>query len=51
VNTYIRLSKMEAEETIQEAHPYFREQGDDEESDEKVLELLQGGARAPHFGQ
>jgi len=25
VNTYIRLSKREAEESIQEAHPYFRE--------------------------
>jgi len=26
VNTYIRLSKREAEEAVQEAHPYFKEQ-------------------------
>ena len=42
VNTYIRLSKREAEESIQEAHPYFREQSEDEETEEKVLELLRG---------
>jgi len=42
VNTYIRLSKREAEESIQEAHPYFREQSEEEETEKDALELLRG---------
>jgi len=40
VNTYIRLSKREVEEAVQEAHPYFQEQSEDEEPEEHVPELL-----------
>jgi len=41
VNTYIRLSKREVEEAVQEAHPYFQEQSE-EEPEEQVPELLRG---------
>ena len=41
VNTYIRLSKREVEEAVQEAHPYFHEQSE-EEPEEEVPELLRG---------
>jgi len=43
VNTYIRLSKREAEEAVQEAHPYFKEQdGQEDSAPEEVLRLLRG---------
>ena len=43
VNTYIRLSKREAEEAVPEAHPYFKEQdGQEDSAPEEVLKLLRG---------
>lgn len=43
MNTYIRYRKGEVEAAIQEAHPYFQEQSEEEPDPEKeALELLQG---------
>jgi len=36
MNTYIRLTKSEVEEAIQEAHPYFQEQGSEDPEEGKL---------------